>query len=97
MHVNSCKRPKQAVNDDALYGLVTTRLARVNAELGQYDAALSELDKVTASSWTAKVQEIRGDILLRQGDSEAARDAYTASLEAGASPTVTMKLDNLSQ
>lgn len=88
---------QQAVNDDALYGLVTTRLARVNAELGQYDAALSELDKVTASSWTAKVQEIRGDILLRQGDSEAARDAYTASLEAGASPTVTMKLDNLSQ
>ena len=88
---------QQAVSDDVLYGLVTTRLARVEAELGHYDAALSELKKITASSWIAKVQEIRGDILLRQGDSNAARGAYAASLEAADSPTVTMKLNNLSQ
>ncbi|SIN74194.1 tetratricopeptide repeat protein [Salinivibrio sp. ES.052] len=87
---------KQSVKDEALYGLVVTRLARVEAELGDYEAALNELDNITASSWTAKVQEIRGDILLRQGDSDAARDAYAASLAAADSPTVNMKLDNLS-
>ncbi|MPX91093.1 YfgM family protein [Salinivibrio sp. VYel1] len=88
---------QQAVKDEALYGLVTTRLARVEAELGNYSAALSELDKVTTQSWTAKVEEIRGDVLLRQGDKQAARDAYAASLAAAESPTVNMKLDNLSQ
>ena len=88
---------QQAVSDDVLYGLVTTRLARVEAELGHYDAALSELKKITASSWIAKVQEIRGDILLRQGDSNAARGAYAASLEAAYSPPVTIKINNLSQ
>ncbi|WP_116644240.1 tetratricopeptide repeat protein [Salinivibrio sp. HTSP] len=91
------KKAQQAVKDGALYGLVTTRLARVEAELENYSAALNELDKVTAESWTAKVAEIRGDVLLRQGDKQAARDAYAASLAAAESPTVNMKLDNLSQ
>ncbi|OOE44053.1 hypothetical protein BZG06_08270 [Salinivibrio kushneri] len=91
------KKAQQAVKDDALYGLVTTRLARVEAELENYSAALNELDKVTTESWTAKVAEIRGDVLLRQGDKQAARDAYAASLAAAESPTVNMKLDNLSQ
>ncbi|WBA08129.1 YfgM family protein [Salinivibrio kushneri] len=91
------KKAQQAVKDDALYGLVTTRLARVEAELENYSAALSELGTVTAESWTAKVEEIRGDVLLRQGDKQAARDAYAASLAAAESPTVNMKLDNLGQ
>ncbi|OOE89817.1 YfgM family protein [Salinivibrio sharmensis] len=91
------KNAQQAVKGDALYGLVTTRLARVEAELENYSAALSELDTVTAESWTAKVAEIRGDVLLDQGDKQAARDAYAASLAAAESPTVNMKLDNLGQ
>jgi predicted negative regulator of RcsB-dependent stress response len=85
------------VKDDAIHGLIATRLARIEAELGNYDTAVTELDSVKAPSWHAKVEEIRGDIMLLKGDKDAARSAYAASLAAAENPTVNMKLNNLSQ
>lgn len=83
--------------DAAILPIARTRLARVQAQLTQYDAALAELDKVTAESWQAKVAELRGDILLEKGDTLAAREAYVQSQQLGASPALQIKLDDLAQ
>lgn len=87
----------QATGDEALKAVATSRLARVEAELGNFDTALSELDKVTAESWKANIAELRGDILVRKGDVDAARDAYAASIAVADNSLVQMKLDNLTQ
>ena len=87
----------QATGDEALKAVATSRLARVEAELGNFDKALSELDKVTAESWKANIAELRGDILVRKGDVDAARDAYAASIAVADNSLVQMKLDNLTQ
>ncbi|PML77742.1 YfgM family protein [Enterovibrio norvegicus] len=90
-------RMVQSSKDETLSAIASVRLARVEAELKNYDVALKELDKVTAQSWTARVEELRGDIELRQGDTAAARSAYAASIAAASNPVVQMKLDNLPQ
>ncbi|MEZ9523595.1 YfgM family protein [Enterovibrio norvegicus] len=90
-------RMVQSSKDETLSAIASVRLARVEAELKNYDVALKELNKVTAQSWTAQVEELRGDIELRQGDTAAARSAYAASIAAASNPVVQMKLDNLPQ
>lgn len=90
-------RMVQSSKDETLSAIASVRLARVEAELKNYDVALKELDKVSAQSWTAQVEELRGDIELRQGDTAAARSAYAASIAAATNPVVQMKLDNLPQ
>ncbi|KMV31258.1 YfgM family protein [Photobacterium swingsii] len=84
-------------SDEAILPLAQTRLARIYAEQQKFDQAMTELDKVTAESWKAKVEELRGDILLQQGDSAAAREAYVQAQQLGTSPVVQMKLDDLAQ
>ncbi|OAN14295.1 hypothetical protein A3K86_12005 [Photobacterium jeanii] len=83
--------------DEAILPLAQTRLARIFAEQQKFAEATAELDKVTAESWKAKVAELRGDILLQQGDSTGAREAYVQAQQLGASPVVQMKLDDLAQ
>ena len=84
--------------DVAVSSLVSYRIARVEAELGNFDKAASELEKVTDSAWTGRVAELRGDIALRQGDKEAAQLAYTeAQQSADASSILQMKLDDLAK
>ncbi|MDF2155562.1 YfgM family protein [Vibrio sp. CAU 1672] len=84
--------------DAALAPLIGYRIARLEAELGNFDAAKAELDKVTDSTWTGRIAELRGDIALRQGDKEAAYTAYTEAQQAAdASPTLQMKLDDLAK
>lgn len=83
--------------DEAILPIAQTRLARVHAQMTQYDTALAELDKVTAESWQAKVAELRGDILLEKGETLAAREAYVQSQQLGASPALQIKLDDLAQ
>ncbi|MGF1707679.1 YfgM family protein [Enterovibrio baiacu] len=90
-------RMVQSSKDETLSAIASVRLARIEAELKNYDVALKELDKVSAQSWTAQVEELRGDIELRQGDTAAARSAYAASIAAATNPVVQMKLDNLPQ
>ncbi|MCQ1057038.1 YfgM family protein [Photobacterium sp. DNB23_23_1] len=83
--------------DVAILPIAQTRLARIYAEQDTFDKALSELDKVTAESWQAKVAELRGDVLLQKGDAEAAREAYISAQQLGASPALQIKLDDLAQ
>ncbi|MDV5171415.1 YfgM family protein [Photobacterium rosenbergii] len=83
--------------DVAILPIAQTRLARIYAEQDAFDQALSELDKVTAESWAAKVAELRGDVLLQKGETEAAREAYVSAQQLGASPALQIKLDDLAQ
>ena len=82
----------------ALSPLISYRIARIEAEMGNFDAANAELGKVTDAAWTGRIAELRGDIALRQGDKEAAYAAYTEAQQAAdASPTLQMKLDDLAK
>ncbi|KHT65049.1 membrane protein [Photobacterium gaetbulicola] len=83
--------------DVAILPIAQTRLARIYAEQDAFDQALSELDKVTADSWQAKVAELRGDVLLQKGEIEAAREAYISAQQLGSSPALQIKLDDLAQ
>lgn len=84
--------------EPALKALATTRLARVQLALGEYDAALSSLQPELPASFTAQVAEVRGDVYLAQGDRDQARSAYEIAVNEGGartSPALQMKFDNL--
>lgn len=90
-------RLTQASTDEIFKTLSTLRLARIEAQLGNVSLALAELNKVKLESWKAQVEELRGDIELQNGDLDAARSAYMASIAVAKNPQVQMKLDNMSQ
>ncbi|EIK4809878.1 YfgM family protein [Vibrio parahaemolyticus] len=84
--------------DAALSPLISYRIARIETEMGSFDAANTELGKVTDTAWAGRIAELRGDIALRQGDKDAAYAAYTEAQQAAdASPTLQMKLDDLAK
>jgi predicted negative regulator of RcsB-dependent stress response len=82
-----------------LKAIATIRLARVQIELAQYDNALTTLATPLPTSFTASVEEIKGDAYLKQEKVDLARNAYQAAIDASeqASPALQMKLDDLAQ
>lgn len=93
----------QGVNDakdDNLKSLINLRLARVEIQQKQADAALKTLDSVKGEGWAAIVADLRGEALLSKGDKQGARDAWTKGVASDASPalreTIQMKINNLS-
>jgi predicted negative regulator of RcsB-dependent stress response len=89
---------QEEASEPAIKALATTRLARVQLALGEYDAALSSLQPELPASFTAQVAEVRGDIYLAQGDLGQARSAYETAVNEGGvqtSPALQMKFDNL--
>ncbi|KPP97723.1 tetratricopeptide repeat protein [Marinobacter sp. HL-58] len=79
--------------------VIRNRLARAQFAAEQYDEALSTLESVDdAGSFSAVFTELKGDILLAQGDREGARDAYLAAREQtqqGRSGILELKLSDL--
>jgi len=72
------------VDDDKLADIVRIRIARVEQELDQSDAALSTLSGVRSLGLRAQVQELKGDIHMTRGERSLAHEAYSAALdEAG--------------
>ncbi|MCL1093690.1 YfgM family protein [Shewanella kaireitica] len=90
-----------AVNADSSIVLVATmRLARVQAEQGQFATAITTLEQIKDVASAAQRDELKGDFLVRQGETDKARLAYQAAVENGgtmSSPTLQMKLDNLNK
>lgn len=83
---------------EPLNPVIKLRLARVEGELGEYDAALALLDKVTEQGFVAEAQQAKGNIYLKQGDLDAARSAFEAALaasEARVDPILQLQLDDL--
>ncbi|WP_341581882.1 tetratricopeptide repeat protein [Marinobacter metalliresistant] len=83
----------------ALALVVRNRLARAQFSSGQHDEALSTIDAAgSADAFDAMYSELRGDILLAQGNREGAREAYLAAREQnqqGRSGVLEMKLADL--
>jgi len=87
--------------DEEVHALAAIRLAKVLGAQNQHDEALALLIDGD-DAWQLGRLETRGDLLVAQGDLDAAREAYTeASSLAVASgtsnPLLDLKLDNLAQ
>ncbi|EIB97947.1 YfgM family protein [Pantoea anthophila] len=86
--------------DANLQAVINLRLARIQLQQNQADAALKTLDGVKGDGWTAIVADIRGEALLAKGDKQGARDAWSKGVESDASPALKqmmqMKMNNLS-
>ena len=66
-----------ANTDDAtLQNVIRFRLAAVEFQLQQFDAALATLAKIQDKAWDLRKQVFVGDILAAKGDKEAAKSAY---------------------
>lgn len=85
--------------DENLLPLIALRQARLQLQQNKLDDALKTLEGVKGASWSAMVQDIRGDVLVRKGDLKGARDAYSKGIDAKASQAqealLRMKLNNL--
>jgi len=102
--IESAKTHLQWVLDntdsDEFRHLARLRLSRLLLTEGDKDTALSLLEKGSPGKFVSSYHELRGDILLQQGDSKAAHDAYTQALATqnsirGNQSIVQMKLDDL--
>jgi len=83
---------------EGIKGIASLRLARVQIQLGEYEQALATLSKPLPTSFTAAIEEIKGDTYLLQDKKELARSAYQAAIAADgltSSPSLQMKLDDL--
>jgi len=81
-----------------IIAVATLRLARVQTEQANYEAALATLNATLPKSFTAQQQELKGDVLLKSGDEAKAKAAYQAALAAaedGKSPLLQVKLNEL--
>jgi Uncharacterized protein conserved in bacteria len=89
-----------AASDDNLKAVINMRLARIQLQLKQPDAALKTLEGIKGEGWTAIVADLRGEILLSKGDKQGARAAWEAGIKSEASPALSemmrMKMNNLS-
>jgi len=89
-----------AASDENLKSVLSLRLARVQLQMKQADAALKTLEGVKGEGWTAIVADLRGEILLSKGDKQGARAAWEAGAKSDASPALSemmrMKINNLS-
>jgi predicted negative regulator of RcsB-dependent stress response len=86
--------------DDGIKAIATIRLARVQLQLAKFDDALTTLAGNLPASFTASIEEVKGDIYLKQEKTELARNAYQAAIDSAgesANPVLQMKLDDLAQ
>jgi len=73
------------------------RLARLQREQGNLDAALATLDKAMPASFVALQAELQGDILLQSDKLAEAKAAYQRAMDAAGQNTqlLQIKLDDL--
>ena len=70
------------------------RLARVQLAQGRYGDALATLDRVATPSVDARVLELRGDVMLAQGDTAGALDEWRkAEAAVSTSPASAAQID----
>lgn len=62
--------------DPSLQAIIRFRLAAVNFQLKEFDAALAQLDQIKDQAWQARKQLFAADVLAAKGDKEAAKSAY---------------------
>lgn len=80
--------------------IAKVRLARVQGALGDASAGLASLPSTFPDAFAGLVEEARGDLLVIEGDSDAARTAYQAAQDSEyvANPEgLAMKLNELAK
>lgn len=88
---------EEAVQQDVKL-IASIRLARVEGAQGKAEQGLKRLPSTYPESFTALVEEARGDLLALTGDAAAARAAYETARDSGQAPdaqALGMKLDDL--
>ncbi len=98
--VDALRYTLDTTSDEQLALIARLRLARLLVSSGRHDEALTLLDGGDPGSFSARFDEIRGDVYYAQGDSESARAAYLQALNGEQSAPldrglVQMKLDDL--
>lgn len=71
-------------DDPDLRLVAQLRLARVQQALGRFDDALATIEAARMPAIEARIEELRGDVLLARGDRVAALDAYRKAQGAAA-------------
>ncbi len=83
-------------HQEGIKDIVRLRLARVLLAEKRYDGAEKLLDQVTGTSFTAELENLKGDLYVARNQLAKARAAYQAALGAsGGNPMLQMKLENL--
>jgi len=83
-----------------LKSVIRYRIALVNYQVGELDIALAKLDAIEGEGHEAVTFELRGDVLLEQGNKADARIAYQTAVNASEeqgidNPYLKIKLDDL--
>ena len=81
-----------------LMPVVKLRLARVQAELGEFDNAIATLETVTESGFIIQANQTKGVVYLTQGNVELAREAFQVAVdesEGRVDPILQLQLDDL--
>ena len=90
---------KATTQDASFIAIADLRLARLLFEKNELDAALKQIDAIQSVEFNVQKHELKGDILLKQGDKEAARVAYQAATDAltgkTSHPLLEIKLQDL--
>lgn len=76
------------------------RLARVQSELGKHDEALATLNSPMPKAFTAQIEELKGDVYVKQGNADKARIAYQLAADNDGltgNNGLQYKLDSLAQ
>lgn len=93
------RRGLQATSDENLQAIINLRLARIQLQQQQADAAIETLSHIKDEGWRVFVANLRGDALQSKGDKEAAREAWSQGISADASSALRsilqMKINNL--
>lgn len=76
------KATSQKIEDAGLIQLAQLRLARVQVQQNQPDAALATLAKVTDAAFVPSAQELKGDILFQKNQPVPAKAAYQLAWDA---------------
>lgn len=80
--------------------VINLRLARVQSELGEYDAALATLALITEKSFLARAYQVKGTVYLKQDKLDNARASFQDAVNASqgqVSPILQLQLDDLAQ
>ena len=83
-------------HQEGIKDIVRLRLARVLLAEKRYNGAEELLDQMTGTSFTAELENLKGDLYVARNQLAKARAAYQAALGAsGGNPMLQMKLANL--
>ncbi len=87
----------QNAEDASVKAIAQLRLARIQREQGNYDAALNTLAKPVPASFTSLQAELKGDILQQSGELAQAKSAYQQALSTAGQhqQLIQIKLDEL--